>query len=146
MTPAPPQTMAGNLPGALCDCVGDCSTCLHTTFCMACRVGHTMHVAGICDFWTATLTWHFCTCIRCCLGIHWRGQLRSKLGVKGSCCDDLLAYCCCSPCAVGQDAMVVDKATGAKVSCCCNLELTGPPPLQGTMNDQTGMGQPPVVT
>jgi len=45
----------------------------------------------------------------------WRGELRNKLFLQGGdqnhFIKDLLIYCCCMPCAIGQEAVELDRVT-----------------------------------
>jgi len=134
-----PQGPGANLKAGLCDCCFNIHLCLHVCFCGPCRLGHTLQVAGICDFWMATIFWDLCPCLECCLGPYYRQQLRAKLGLEQNCCCDFVSYLFCAPCAIGQDAIEVDAESGAQVTCCMNLIMAAAaPPVVG----QAVVGQP----
>merc|ERR1712159_725046 len=81
-----------------------------------------MQVAGLMGFWPAALLAYFCECCMCVIGPYMRVQLRQKLGLGPDGLMDFLKYCCCSACAVAQDAMQIDEESGGvQVSCCCQL-------------------------
>eukprot|EP01066_Platyproteum_vivax_P006704 Platyproteum_vivax@DN2436_c0_g1_i1.p1 len=46
----------------------------------------------------------FCTFCFCGSAITMRAQVRSRFGIPGSCCGDVLAGCCCCCCSVAQSA------------------------------------------
>jgi len=54
-------------------------------------------------------------------------------GGPGNFAKDFLMFWCCSCCAINQDALQLDGATGAKAECCCNLIKTQQPggPVMG---------------
>jgi len=51
-----------------------------------------------------------------------RQKMRRRFGGSGSeVCSDFICYFFCTACAVAQDAMLLDEATGMVVHCCCQL-------------------------
>jgi Cys-rich protein (TIGR01571 family) len=57
-----------------------------------------------------------------------RQELRQKFGGSPKMAMDCICYWWCFPCSVGQDALLLDKATGVSVQCCCNMIKNGPTP------------------
>merc|ERR1719265_1305996 len=64
-------------------------------------------------------------------GLMWRKQLRKALGFTEGGAADCLFWVFCSGCAAGQEAIEVDRLTGADVKCCLNLQLADGAPLAG---------------
>merc|ERR1712203_209929 len=57
-----------------------------------------------------------------------RQELRAKLGgTNQNTPMDFCVWCCSilTPCAICQEAREIDRATGVRVDCCCNLSAVG---------------------
>jgi len=139
----PPMQQQPNTNGdfaGLCDCCSDGPLCLHTWFCSACRAAHSFQVAGLLNYWVAIFLQLPCfELCSCCIFGYFRGELRKKLGFRnGDAMDYLVSIPCLRPCAIGQEAMSVDKMTGVQVFCCCNLVLKS---MKGPTG-QAVVGQP----
>lgn len=133
----------GNLKFGLFDCFGKSQLCMHSCCCLAVRFGHNMQVAGLMGFWPAALLAYFCECCMCVIGPVMRAQLRQKLGLGPDGFMDFLKYCCCSVCAVAQDAMQIDEESGGvEVSCCCQLYRAQTTQAAAAPCVATAVGQP----
>ena len=55
-----------------------------------------------------TVIYYVCLISILSLGIRGRSALRLKYGIPGNSCGDVLMWCCCSSCAVAQEAHYVD--------------------------------------
>lgn len=130
-----------NFKTGICGCVTQSQLCFHICCCGSCRLGHTVHVAGVCDYWPAVLLWYLFPCCNMCFGVYYRMALRQKLGLAPDTFCDILSYCFCAPCAVGQDAFEVDAESGAEVNCVLALNLRQPPASVGPVSM---FGQPVV--
>lgn len=104
---------------ALCACWSSGHLCLHVWCCVACRAAHSWAVAGVMDYWPGVVFNFCCPCLGFCM----RTELRKTLGLEPDGFMDCLKWCCCYPCAVGQDALQVDEDSGVVVRCCCQLQI-----------------------
>merc|ERR1719284_803270 len=69
--------------------------------------------------------WNDCqTCMHvCCCPQARVAHTLKKAGIKPDTMDDLFVACCCTACGQCQEAMEIDSATGAHVSCCCSVQV-----------------------
>merc|ERR1719323_201319 len=110
-------------------CWNDCQTCMHVCCCPQARVAHTLKIAGIAEYWIIVLLYIFLNmfgglcCAVCAFSFYFRTQLRKKAGIKPDTMADLFVACCCTCCGQCQEAMEIDGATGAHVSCCCSVQV-----------------------
>lgn len=150
-------------------CFDDTPTCLHATFCGACRAGDTYQAAGAQQFWTViglfmlaniigsvvalfvtkdpkeqrTISWGIAALVMGGIFHTCRRQLRTRLGGSNSAQSpfmDFLLWACCSCCAIAQEARELDAAMGVRVECCCNLQAAG-----GAAETRGMPGQPQVT-
>lgn len=120
---APKSSANASFKAGLFQCFGNCHLCMHSFCCGACRLGHSMQVAGVCEYWPAVMLWYLLPCCNVCCGVYHRIRLRQKLGLAPDICCDILSYLFCACCAIGQDAIEVDVESGAEVSCCCTVNV-----------------------
>jgi len=124
LVPKEPNSAGKDFEHGLCGCCkgGQGHVCLHTACCWQCRVAHTYEVADVMNYWPTIFLSAFCGCFWPCIGAcYGRKKLRVALGLEEDSCMDAVKYCFCGICAVGEEAMAVDKATGVNVFCCCNV-------------------------
>lgn len=124
----------------LFQCCSNGSLCMHAWCCLPCRAGHTFQVAGVASYWVVVLVLELLPGCGCIFGFLWRQQLREKLGLQPDGCCDFVKWCCCTACAVGQEALDVDQAVGVDVACCCNLQMT---PQAAMVGQPVQVGQAP---
>merc|ERR1719486_847362 len=65
----------------LFECCGNGQLFLHICCCGSCRKAHTMHVAGVMNYWVMILLDMAC-CFQCCIGIYMRTLLRAKFSLQ----------------------------------------------------------------
>jgi len=110
-------------------CWNDCQTCMHVCCCPQARVAHTLKIAGLAEYWIIVLLYMFlnlgggCCCAVSAFSFYFRTQLKKKAGVKPDTMADLCVACFCTACGTCQEAMEIDDATGAHVSCCCLVQV-----------------------
>ena len=127
-------------------CWNDCQTCMHVCCCPQARVAHTLKIAGIAEYWIIVLLYIFLNmfggfcCAVCAFSFYFRTQLRKKAGIKPDTMDDLFVACCCTACGQCQEAMEIDSATGAHVSCCCSVQVDTV--VEGSVVPLQVVGQP----
>ncbi|KAI9099436.1 PLAC8 family-domain-containing protein [Phlyctochytrium arcticum] len=100
----------------LFDCFGDIGTCIFAC-CFPCYVYGTNKQAlnrnsgcvGDCCVYSLTMG---CGCAPC-VGSGGRGSVRAKYNITGGSCGDLLAHCCCAPCALTQEKREIDSMIAA---------------------------------
>jgi Cys-rich protein (TIGR01571 family) len=133
-----PRPMSGAVDHTqgLFDCCGDRDLCLHSVCCVDCRLAHSLHVAGVIEFWPALALLYGSFFLSLCCGpcivlTYYRMQIKRQLGIHPNLVMDALVSVCCSACGVGQQALAVDEATGVRVTCCCNLFVLQPQAVQG---------------
>lgn len=137
----------------LCGCCEDTNVCLHSWCCLLCRAGDTHTAAGVGDFWSVIFLYYGLQIVGSVVGAiiglpplgrllgslgyahlmaKKRQALRQRLGLaQAGGCEDLLAWWCCTPCVVAQEAREVDQAAGVDVRCCCTLVPRHTLPLVG---------------
>jgi len=129
---APRSLFGADFDVGVFECCTDNGIMLHTLFCPCARQAHTMQVIGGSYWCTFIASIILFPCFSVLVLVQ-RSQVRSKLDLSQACISDfiLLIICCCAPCAVGQQAMSVDRKSKAKVTCCFNLEIDGKSPVVG---------------
>lgn len=103
------------------DCCNDVNLCLHSWCCLSVRAAHTLHIAGLANYWLALFLY---SCFCCCTGPICRLQLQQKAGMTTTCGMNIIMWIFCPCCVVGQEAYEVDDVSKANVACCCKLLLT----------------------
>jgi Cys-rich protein (TIGR01571 family) len=117
-----PNSAGKDFQFGLFGCCSSTHLCLHTCCCWQCRVAHTYQVTDVMDYWPTIFLTGLCGCFMPCIGAcYGRKKLRVVLGLEEDTCMDFVKYCFCSLCAVGEEAMQVDKATSVNVFCCCSV-------------------------
>lgn len=94
--------------------------------CAYVRQAHTNEVTGILSFWPTfwlyVVTGVCCHIGPCVLTTYFRMRLKDRMGIDDHPINDLCCAWFCSPCAIGQQAMAVDKRLGYQVYQFCELE------------------------
>ncbi|KAK9833117.1 hypothetical protein WJX74_007900 [Apatococcus lobatus] len=95
----------------LCDCMGDCGICCCGLWCLPCLYGDNNKQlrgsgAGPCClyFWLS--------CCVCFIAGPFREELRERHNLQERPCGDCCVHCCCSPCAVCQEAREIKYQRG----------------------------------
>jgi Cys-rich protein (TIGR01571 family) len=111
----------GGQPISLLECCNgkECNIFIHVFCCASCRAGHTMQVAGVWIYWPVVLLMHLLPQLGCgcCIGMYFRSQMRSRFGMAPDLFMDALIWCFCQPCAIAQEAIMVDRMSGVEVAC-----------------------------
>lgn len=110
----------------LCACWSNLHLCCHIFCCGPCRAAHSWHVAGAVDYVLGIILQVLLGPCACLVGCYLRGKMRTTIGLESDTFMDFLKWCCCSPCAVGQEAMEIDELSEVNVKCCCQLTQVDP--------------------
>lgn len=113
----------------LFDCFNNMEVCMLSCFCPAIRWAHTMQIMGFLSFWVAfaifaglsflntIISLGFGVGLCAILGTYYRQNMRKKFRMDNGTCTsvvfDFLAYCCCTSCAIAQEAQHVTEAIKA---------------------------------
>eukprot|EP01084_Bolivina_argentea_P121360 215053_1 len=100
------ENMTGGWANGLCECFGDCGSCLYASCCPSCAAGEIWDIGGLSGdnnewaWWIGcclyiSLVQHVGCCLYSCL---YTGQLREKKGIQGSCMGDFCEWCFCPCC------------------------------------------------
>jgi Cys-rich protein (TIGR01571 family) len=96
----------------------DPDLCLTCVACPCCRVADTWHTIGKpswLTYWKVLLLYALCPCFCCCLNFLGRLKVRKAFSIPAEPHRDCLIHCCCccccSPCAICQEARLVDAPT-----------------------------------
>lgn len=124
-----PDQFSKDFVFSLFDCFNDMEVCLLSCCCPAIRWAHTMQIMGFFSFWAGFAIFAGLSFISslmvlgiglglCAIvGAYYRQQMRKKFRMDNGTCTsvvfDLLAYCCCTPCAIAQEAQHVTEARKA---------------------------------
>lgn len=129
------ESASGYLPedgfsDAICECGQSWSICVWSCCCPCIRWSDTVSQMHFLAFYLGILTWSslfFCNGLFSGLGFllivlvgAWhRGKIRAHFGLPRSCMtgfQDVIAWLCCQPCAIAQEARHVERALGLKTS------------------------------
>lgn len=133
------QPMSEHRPGrgnddfdvGLFDCLSNINYCCMSLWCPEVRQAHTNDVASVFTYWpslVAMVIARVCciSCgVPCCLNVWFRMHLKDQLGIEDHCINDFVIAILCWPCAVGQQAMAIDRHLGYAVGCCCKVVPLG---------------------
>lgn len=111
---------------AIYSCAGSWSICFYACCCPCLRWSDTVSKVGLMYFWFGVMLWapllyfNYLVAgvswpILALLGAGYRYRLRSHFGLERGAtrvCQDLVAWCCCMPCAIAQEARHVDRTIG----------------------------------
>lgn len=108
----------GDFEQKLFSCFDDPETCL-IACCFPCVIYGKNHqritqkpdsIADACVYFWAVICG-----ITCCVGGSGRGAVRVVRGIDGGCCEDCCIHLWCSPCALTQEKLELDKAAGLSI-------------------------------
>jgi Cys-rich protein (TIGR01571 family) len=123
----------------LCECLGE--PCMVFRLICPCtavvRQAHTMSVVSalngrgpLCDYWAVIglyLCGGMCCCLpNLCLTMYFRHLLKEKMHLDDHIVNDFCLSWLCSPCTVGQMALVVDRELEYEMHFCCELQWDEP--------------------
>lgn len=99
----------------LCSPCEDPDVCWTVICCTLCRIADTWHTLGTmpwATYWRVLLAYVLLPCLWPCLNMYGRHQIRLFFGIElqphRDCCIHGCCCCCCTPCALCQEARVVD--------------------------------------
>ena len=101
------MAQAGEWNASLFGCMGDVGLCC-ITWCLPCiTFGQNAEKAGAGTCVTCGACY---LCFPVCLGCFVRGKIRESQGIDGSAVGDVAMHCCCSCCALVQEAKQLENA------------------------------------
>lgn len=127
----PASQSTGVWKDTTCDCCNHPSTfCVCAIVCPWLQFAYNLHNAKIMNRWTAILMFVLCWALfwvgfgtyvylffvgwalMLCLGTYYRGVVRHKYGINGSCVDDCVVHTFCIPCSLSQEGRHIWNAEG----------------------------------
>lgn len=129
------ETVSGYLPedgfsDAICECGQSWSICIWACFCPCIRWSDTVSQMHFLSFYISVLMWCALMLSNILLaglgsllvvfvGAWHRGKIRAHFGLPRDCrtgFQDVIAWLCCQPCAIAQEARHVERALGLRTS------------------------------
>ena len=92
--------MSKGWSNGLCDCFGDCGSCIYACCCPCCAAGEIYEKGELGSCCAGCLLFY---CIGCLYPCIFTGPLRNKKGIDGSCCGDCVTWYCCSCCQMTRE-------------------------------------------
>jgi len=78
-------------------------------FCPCMRLADTWHSAGLLKYYFGIWIPQCFFPVLPCVGAYFRGNIRDRFQIQGTCFHDLLLWTCCCPCSATQEAKHVDE-------------------------------------